>query len=128
MLSYGWSDVSRFVTLGRIGAGAGAGVGAGSVYEGEEEEDSNFGDGEEYDDDLEMPDMMPDFPSDAPTAAQSSSPVTAKSTTKKAEDITDAEWQVVALGWRDFQADLRAAARMGVRVWRTKVCVVATSA
>ena len=42
------------------------------------------------------------------------------------EDFTDAEWQTIALGWRDFQNDLRHAAQSGVRVWRMKVCVLTT--
>ncbi|EXJ54431.1 hypothetical protein A1O7_09770 [Cladophialophora yegresii CBS 114405] len=40
------------------------------------------------------------------------------------EDFTIPEWQTVALGWRDFQNDLRYAAQSGVRVWRMKVCVI----
>ncbi|KAJ9614001.1 hypothetical protein H2200_002137 [Cladophialophora chaetospira] len=43
---------------------------------------------------------------------------------KDAEDFTAAEWQTIALGWRDFQNDLRLAAQSGVRVWRMKVCVL----
>lgn len=41
-------------------------------------------------------------------------------------DFTAAEWRTIALGWRDFQEDLRHAAQLGVRVWRMKVCVLAT--
>ncbi|KIW93136.1 uncharacterized protein Z519_05741 [Cladophialophora bantiana CBS 173.52] len=40
------------------------------------------------------------------------------------DDFTEADWQTIALGWRDFQNDLCHAARMGVRVWRMKVCVI----
>ena len=40
------------------------------------------------------------------------------------EDFSIAEWQIIALGWRDFQNDLRYAAQAGVRVWRMKVCVI----
>ncbi|KIW62664.1 hypothetical protein PV04_10819 [Phialophora macrospora] len=43
---------------------------------------------------------------------------------KKSEDFTIPEWQTMALGWRDFQNDLRYAAQSGVRVWRMKVCVI----
>jgi hypothetical protein len=49
-------------------------------------------------------------------------------TLHRGEHFTSAEWQSMALGWRNFQRDLEYAARAGVRVWRMKVCVlVATS-
>jgi hypothetical protein len=52
----------------------------------------------------------------------------AATTTTPAVDFLDWQWQVVGLGWRDFQADLRHAAINGVRVWRMKVAVVASPA
>ena len=39
-------------------------------------------------------------------------------------DFPTHQWQVIAVGWRDFQNDLRDAPRRGVKVWRMKVCVV----
>jgi hypothetical protein len=44
------------------------------------------------------------------------------------DPFTIVEWQTMALGWRDFQADLRYAAQNGVRVWRMKVAVIASAA
>lgn len=37
------------------------------------------------------------------------------------------QWQYIRLGWADFQNDITHAARLGVSVWRMKVCVLTLS-
>ena len=39
-------------------------------------------------------------------------------------DFPTHQWRVIGVGWPDFQEDLVRAARLGVKVWRMKVCVV----
>ncbi|KIX96628.1 uncharacterized protein Z520_07894 [Fonsecaea multimorphosa CBS 102226] len=78
--------------------------------------------------DCEMTDAMSDLPGSAkPTLAESSSPPS-PTLERGLDDFTEEDWRVTALGWRDFQHDLRHAARTGTRVWRMKVCVVTAAA
>lgn len=49
---------------------------------------------------------------------------TAAAIAKENADFDEEQWASIKLGWRDFQDDLREAARMGVKVWRMKVCVL----
>ncbi|ETI20477.1 hypothetical protein G647_08514 [Cladophialophora carrionii CBS 160.54] len=68
--------------------------------------------------DVNTPASATTTPTFAPNEAKSKEP----------EDFTIPEWQTMALGWRDFQNDLRYAAQSGVRVWRMKVCVITVHA
>ncbi|OAL36746.1 hypothetical protein AYO20_04078 [Fonsecaea nubica] len=61
-----------------------------------------------------------------PTRAEHSSPAN-PAPRSNVDDFTEEEWRVIALGWRDFQNDLRHAARMGTRVWRMKVGIITAS-
>lgn len=49
---------------------------------------------------------------------------TAANGKKNKDDFDLEQWAFVKLGWRDFQTDLAEAARLGVKVWRMKVCVL----
>ncbi len=75
---------------------------------------------EEHDEDM----MDVETPTSTPTTRAVSSPSTLDRDSE--ELFTATEWQTVALGWRDFQNDLRFAAQSGVQVWRMKVCVLTT--
>ncbi|KIW25357.1 uncharacterized protein PV07_08542 [Cladophialophora immunda] len=82
--------------------------------------------------DCEMMDTTSDLPEPAtsspkPALADCSSPGSPV-LGHDLDDFTEEEWRVIALGWRDFQNDLRHAARMGMRIWRMKVCVVVAAA
>ena len=104
-------------------------VQAGSGHVDSAEDESNFGDqyqGAGYDHDHDMTDIAGEAPTPTSTLTPSN-PATPNAAFKDSEDFTNAEWQTIALGWRDFQNDLRHAARLGVRVWRMKVCVIAMS-
>lgn len=81
-------------------------------------------DPDDDDDDEEMADV-PAMTTPA-AATQTSLPTRSRTQPLPAEeeDFTIPQWQTMALGWRDFQTDLRHAAKMGVRVWRMKVGVV----
>jgi hypothetical protein len=39
-------------------------------------------------------------------------------------DFPTHQWRVIGVGWPEFQEDLVRAAKLGVKVWRMKVCVV----
>ena len=104
MLSYGWNDICRFVSTGRIHGGT-------------EREKLQYHGSEDADEDM----VSADTPTSTPaTPVFQSTPASQVVD----EDFTTLEWRTMALGWRDFQHDLRYAAQSGVRVWRMKVCVL----
>lgn len=71
---------------------------------------------------LLSPTSTPSFPPSDPTTTTPAAMPTAVA--KLNADFDEEQWANIKLGWRDFQDDLREAARMGVKVWRMKVCVL----
>lgn len=139
LLSYGWNDRCRFISSGLTDVGNNEPT--------EENSDAQSGevdaDAEATDDDDHAPPPPPPpsptlsadlfDPKDSNLSIDPPSNPVVRPTTAAAEaasiaeqnaDFDEEQWASIKLGWRDFQYDLREAARMGVRVWRIKVCVL----
>ncbi|KIW58983.1 hypothetical protein PV05_03471 [Exophiala xenobiotica] len=97
VLSYGWNDICRFISTGRFEAHEQTkhlGCSEHVQDQGKGKEKAAVDEGSKAK--LKGPDV--DFPAH--------------------------QWRVIGVGWPDFQEDLLCAARLGVKVWRMKVCVV----
>lgn len=100
IFSYGWNDLTRFVSTGR--------------FETHEQTKGNNGCTEHG------------FRKEAGNNKRLKNVTMEKAVQHKGPDVHFPvhQWQVIGVGWRDFQNDLKDAARKGVKVWRMKVCVV----
>ncbi|KAI1612982.1 hypothetical protein EDD36DRAFT_252180 [Exophiala viscosa] len=100
VFSYGWNDVVCFISTGRFETHEQTKYNGNGYTEGVTQQEDN-------DVDMEGVVMQKTVKSKGPDV-----------------DFPTHQWQVIGAGWRDFQNDLRDAARKGVKVWRMKVCVV----
>lgn len=138
IFSYGWNDRCRFVSSGltELCNNAGADEQESQCGDGAQEPDAELAVEMDIDDhhapsvneEMTKPQQLSPTKS-TPQSTSSIDPSTATTTSaadmaQKNADFDEEQWASIKLGWRDFQADLREAARMGVKVWRMKVCVL----
>lgn len=136
LVSYGWNDRCRFISSGLTDVGSNEPTEENSDVPSAEVDPDPEAEAEaeamDYDEHAPPPPPPPspilslDSPSSPVLAA--ATPITAAaeaaSIAEQNADFDEEQWASIKLGWRDFQYDLREAARMGVRVWRMKVCVL----
>ncbi|KIV83211.1 hypothetical protein PV11_05258 [Exophiala sideris] len=105
VLSYGWNDITRFISTGRF-----------ETHEQTTGKQSGDGDAE-HESEKEGKDVDVEMDMDSVVM-----PVEKMARhTGPDIDFPTHQWQVIGVGWRDFQNDLQDAARRGVKVWRMKI-------
>ncbi|KAK5053210.1 hypothetical protein LTR84_002184 [Exophiala bonariae] len=118
ILSYGWNDRCRFIPSGLTQLMSNDEQSHGEQPSSDAPTTNGTPDPEAMDiDDAEPP--FQDTELNNGHAAESAAAIAAQNA-----DFDQEQWNTIKLGWRDFQHDLREAARMGVRLWRMKVCVL----
>lgn len=128
ILSYGWNDRCRFISSGLTQRGS-------NEYNGQQNPDAHTVedtpdpeamdvDGAPPAEDAETNHAKESTPSAGAAVPALAAASMAASVAAQNTDFDEEQWNTIKLGWRDFQHDLRDAARMGVRVWRMKVCVL----
>ena len=118
VFSYGWNDTCRFVSSGLPNSDG--------MTLRDAEDVAQPGCETRGDTDVEMGTDVP--AADTETAGSTTKPQSTlhiKPGISVNCDFRPEQWRIIGLGWRDFQNDLRHAARMGVHVWRMKVGVLA---
>ncbi|KEF55014.1 uncharacterized protein A1O9_08667 [Exophiala aquamarina CBS 119918] len=133
VLSYGWNDRCRFISSGLTEL-------CNNTNDTASDQNSQCGDNTpastspaaqeanaELGSEMDI-DSTPsaNYKTNLPTQAALLSPGSKMATAlaKQTDDFDEEQWASIKLGWRGFQDDLREAARMGVKVWRMKVCVL----
>ncbi|KAK5551240.1 hypothetical protein LTR46_010722 [Exophiala xenobiotica] len=105
VLSYGWNDLCRFISTGRFET---------------HEQTKHLGCSEHTQDKGKGKEKAIDA-----DAEGSGSKSKSKSKLNGPDvDFPTHQWRVIGVGWPEFQEDLVRAAKLGVKVWRMKVCVV----